>query len=383
MRAGVAHSAMFLYIILAVSRNGSTTQVQSMTTTQQDYGSWASEITTDMLVDEAVRLSGVALDGDEVYWVEGRPAEAGRSVLVCRASDGRIEDLTPAPFSVRTRVHEYGGDAFHVAGGVIWFCNDSDQRIYTCRRGETPVALTSEGPYRYADFDFDAGGRRLLCIRESHIVDGREPENALVAVAIDGGAVTVLAGGEDFYACPRFNPVSRRLAWLTWNHPNMPWDGTRLWLAELSPSGRVGAATCICGGSSEAVFQPSWSPDGVLFLVTERDGWWNLHRWTGSAVECIFACDAEFGLPLWQLGMRTFGFAGADRVVCTYARQARWRLAVLTISTGELCDVDCDFSQFDLLTVNAGRVCFIGGSPDRPRGTGRVRPRVGQEPGST
>ena len=333
---------------------------------QQEYGSWVSEITTEMLVGDAVRLGGVALAGDEIYWVEGRPSEAGRCVLVCQSSNGHRQDLTPAPFSVRTRVHEYGGDAFHVADGVVWFCNDADQRIYSSRAGESPVALTNDGPHRYADFSFDAVGQRLLCVRESAREGGGEPANELVAVSLDSGAVTVLAEGSDFYASPRFDPVSRRIVWLSWGHPNMPWDGTELWIADLSIDGHTGKPQLICGGESEAVFQPTWSADGKLYLITEREGWWNLHRWTGNGVECVCTLDAEFGLPLWQLGMRTFGFADSDRIICTYAREACWQLAVLTISTGELRELDCGYSEFDALTVVKNRVCFIGGSPDRP-----------------
>jgi hypothetical protein len=202
------------------------------------YGEWGSPISAAALSAASVRLGGVALDGPDIYWVEGRPAEKGRNVLVRRTPDNAVVDITPAPYDVRTRVHEYGGGAFAVSGGEVWFSHFGDDRVYRRRSGTSPEPLTPSGPWRYADLVCDPRRGRLVCVRESHADADREPVNELVAIDCRDGGVSVLATGHDFYSDPRPSPDGRRLAWLTWDHPNMPWDGTELWVAELDDDGR-------------------------------------------------------------------------------------------------------------------------------------------------
>ena len=205
--------------------------------TTAPYGSWKSPITTGLIVSGAVGLGQIALDGDEVYWVEMRPSESGRMVIVRRSADGSTADVTPAPFNVRTRVHEYGGGAFLVNDGVVYFSNFSDQRLYRQNLRSEPQPITPEELLRYADGTYDSGRDRIICVREDHRGEG-EPVNTIAAVDAEGeGALEVLFSGSDFCAAPRLSPDGTWLAWLAWDHPNMPWDGTRLLLGR-SPGWR-------------------------------------------------------------------------------------------------------------------------------------------------
>ncbi|MBO0800956.1 MAG: S9 family peptidase, partial [Blastocatellia bacterium] len=250
------------------------------------YGSWISPITSDSIVSGTVGLGQIALDGADIYWVETRPAEKGRYSLV-RISPGRGPlDLTPADFNVRTRVHEYGGGSFAVKDGMIIFSNFGDQRLYRQSDGNGPTALTPQSELRYADLEFDMARRRIVAVREDHSLAGSEPANTIVAIDLDGndlkgqqGQQHVLAGGKDFYSSPRLSPDGSRLAWLAWDHPNMPWDGTELWLADVMSDGSLADRRLIAGGQAESIFQPEWSPAGVLHFVSDRTGWWNLYRY--------------------------------------------------------------------------------------------------------
>ncbi len=237
-------------------------------------GSWKSPITSDLIVSETIHFGQTCRDGEELYWIELRPREKGRCVIVRRAPDGTCVDVNPAPFNARTRVHEYGGGAYLVADGITYFSHFADQRLYRQRRARAPEPLTPEEPWRFADAILDRGGNRLICIGEDHS-SGEEPSNALVSVSLESGAVEVLASGKDFYSSPRLSPDGRRLAWLEWNHPNMPWDGTELRVGELD-GGAITARALAAGGETESIFQPEWSPAGELHFVSDRSGWWNL-----------------------------------------------------------------------------------------------------------
>jgi dienelactone hydrolase len=326
------------------------------------YGSWTSPITADMIVGSTVGLGQVACDGDAVYWTEMRPSEGGRTV-VCRWADGDPVDVTPPGFNVRTRVHEYGGGAFTVCDGTVYFCNDSDQRLMVQEPNKPPRALTPEGPWRYADMRVDAVRGRVVAVRESHEEGLKEPANALVAVGFDR-SVSVLAEGADFYAAPRLSPDGRQLAWLTWSHPEMPWDCCRLWLAEVGPSGEMVAPRMITIGDREAAFQPEWSPDGQLHFVSDRTGWWNLYCWDGSQAHPLYPMDAEFGLPQWVFGMSIYGFDAGGAIVATYCDGGIWRLGRL--SGGILEPVSSPYCSFGSLKVSGTRTAFIAGHPSRP-----------------
>jgi WD40-like Beta Propeller Repeat len=314
------------------------------------YGSWKSPITSDLIVAGSIRLGEIRLEGETVYWSEGRPTEGGRSVVVKRTPDGQITDLTPAPLNVRTRVHEYGGGAFNVLDGALYFSNFADQRLY-CQAGEgAPEPITPEASIRYADAVWDKVRRRILCIREDHSGDGQEPVNQIVAVADD---VKTLVSGNDFYASPRLSPDGSQLAWITWNHPNMPWDGTELWVAEVNTDGCLSEALKVAGGLTESIFQPEWSPDGVLYFISDRTNWWNLYRWQNGNIEALCPKAAEFGLPQWGLAMTTYGFESAQSLICTYTEDGIQHLARLHTQTLKLSEIETPYSSIGGLQVTS------------------------------
>jgi dipeptidyl aminopeptidase/acylaminoacyl peptidase len=331
------------------------------------YGSWKSPITAGEVFGSAVGLGSIRLEGEGLYWCEARPD--GRTVLVRRAPDGEIADLTPAGYNIRTRVHEYGGGEYLVADGTVYFANFSDQRLYRQTPGSEPQPLTPAGGMRYADAQWDRRRGRLIAVREDHTAATAQPINTLVSIDLAGGdSGRVLVSGNDFYATPRLSPDGRHLAWLTWNHPNMPWDGTELWLGELLPDGSIGQRTLVAGGPAESIFQPQWSPDGRLYLVSDRSGWWNLARWLDGErrVEPLSLMEAEFGRPQWVFGQSTYGFYSAERLVCAYASDGFYHLAILDTGALRLQDLDLPYTAIDDVHVAGGQVFFLGGSPTTP-----------------
>jgi dipeptidyl aminopeptidase/acylaminoacyl peptidase len=332
-------------------------------------GSWKSPISTDLIVAEGVGLGQIGLDGGDVYWVEMRPSDAGRNVLVRHNRGGQTVDVTPAPFNVRTRVHEYGGGAFAASGGVVYFSNFADQRVYRQDPDESPRAITPAGDLRYADHCVDPFRNRLICVQENHTSVGREAINTIVSLDTDGTMPPQkLVSGNDFYASPRLSPDGATLAWLAWNHPNMPWDGTELWVAPVMSSGTLGRATSVAGGTSESICQPEWSPDGRLYFVSDRTGWWNLYRWNGQEIEPLVPMEAEFGRAQWVFGASCYGFESAERMVCAYNQGGAWRLANVDTVSKQLHRIDLPYSEMGRgdLKVAAGRVVFEAGSPTGP-----------------
>ena len=326
------------------------------------YGTWPSPITPDAIVAETIRLASVSLDAGRVGWLEGRPGEGGRNVLVRADDAGRAADITPPPFNVRSRVHEYGGGAYAVSGHRVWFSNFEDGRIHAQVGTAAPVPLTAEGPARFANLTFDERRRRLLAVREMH-GEGAPPVNDLVAISVDDGSVRVLASGHDFFAAPAPSPDGRQLAWLAWNQPDMPWDAASLWLADLDGEGSPGTPIRIAGGGSSA-FQPTWSPDGALWCVVDPEGWWNLHRWRDGEFRCMYRAESEFGKPLWQLGTTTFGFDGGGCAICTWRSEGAWRLGRLD-PNGTMTEIPSPWTSIDSLVVHGSTAAFIGGAPDR------------------
>ena len=342
------------------------------------YGTWTSPITADLIATGAIGLDQIVLDGPDVYWIETRPSEGGRHVVVRRTPDGRTTDVTPPPFNARTRVHEYGGGAYAVRGGTVYFSHFADGRLYRQDPGAVPRPITPAAEFRYAEAVVDLRRGRLICVREDHTAFGREAVNALVSVPIDGGGGTVLVSGHDFFSSPRLSPDASRLAWLAWDHPNMPWDGTDLWVADIAADGSLGRATRVAGGSAESIFQPVWSPDGVLYFVSDRTGWWNLYRWSGAGIAPVCETEEEFGGPQWTLGMSTYGFASPGRVLCAHKARGAWALSSLDPAKGTLEPLALPYTQ--VWSVRCGPewgVCAAG-SPADPASIVRVDLRTGR-----
>ena len=339
-------------------------------TTKSPYGSWKSPITSDLIVSETIRLGQIRLDGGDLYWVESRPKEKGRYVIVRRNPDGHCSSLTPQPFNVRTRLHEYGGGDYLVDHGLLYFSNFSDQRLYRQIPGELPCPLTSHEKIFYADAIMDQQRNRLICVREDHTNSDQQPINTLVSLTIDEPAEEqpgqILVEGYDFYSNPRLSPDGRFLTWLAWNHPNMPWDGTDLWTAPVEPDGSLGPASHIAGGPNESIFQPEWSPDGILYFVSDRTGWWNLYRHVDDRVEALYSMDAEFGEAQWVFGLSTYDFDGPNRIVCSYTQQGRWQLGYLDLTTKHLNPVDLSYTEFEGIRVSQSAVFCEASSPTEP-----------------
>lgn len=343
---------------------------------QAPYGSWASPISAARVAGGSIGLSEVVVAGEAVYWSEARPGEQGRVVVVRRDRAGRRTEITPADYSVLSRVHEYGGGAFTVHDGAVLFVNLADQQIYRQRPGEAPQPLTAAPGCRFADLQVDPLRNRLLCVCEDHSATG-EPVNTLVAVDLAAGGVVTLASGADFYAAPALSPDGRWLAWLSWNHPAMPWDSTELWLAPLADQGRPRPPERIAGGPDESVLQPRWGGDGTLYFVCDRSGWWNLYRWHGQRVEPLCPQPAEFGTPPWVFGQSSYVPAAAGTLYCGYCRDGLWQLARLH-RDGRLEDIASPYSQIDGLQLAGDRVLFRGGAPDRPTALVVYDPRAGR-----
>lgn len=327
------------------------------------YGSWESPISADLISTEGRRIIEAVADGEDIYWVEMRPTESGRYVIVRRTPDGQTTDVTPAPFSVRTRVHEYGGAAIIVNDGTVYFSNFEDQRLYRQAPGSDPQPITSEAALRYADAVVDAKRKRLICVCEDHTDTGHEAANALVSVGLDGTeSGQVIVSGNDFYSSPRLSPDGACLAWLTWNHPNMPWDGAELWIGEIDSDGSVSHTECVAGGVDESVFQPEWSPDATLYFVSDRSNWWNLYRYQAGTVESVCEMEAEFGRPQWIFGMSTYQFVSANEIVCTYTQDGFWHLASLDTVTRQLDRIETPYTSISNLQTTSGGVLFGAGS---------------------
>ena len=336
------------------------------------YGSWRSPVTADAIVAGVIGLSQVQLDGDDVYWVEQRPAEAGRNVVVRRHADGVIEDITPAGFNARTRVHEYGGGAYLVKQGTVWFTNFADQRLYRQDPGRQPVPLTPDKDIRHADLVLDERRQRLIAVREDHSTGSGPAVNSIVSLSPhpdpppQGGRENqrTLVEGNDFYAAPRLSPSGSQLCWLTWNHPNMPWDGTELWVAELADDGGLRDARKVAGGDNESIFQPAWSPDGVLYFVSDRNNWWNLYRWRAERVDAVIEMPVELGTAQWVFGMSTYAFDSEQRIVCQVRSKGTGRLAVIDPVARRLRELDTPYTAFSAsIQARSGRAFTIAGSP--------------------
>ncbi len=327
------------------------------------YGSWKTPITSELIVSETIKLQQIVLDGEDVYWSESRPAEGGRNVVLRWSSDGKIENVTPKEFNVRSRVHEYGGGSFIVLDSTLFFVNFADQRLYRQESGQ-PKPITLEAATRYADIVVDRFRNRLICVREDHSNGGLEPVNTVVAVALsDNREDRLLISGNDFYSTPRISPDGSQLAWLTWNHPNLPWDGTELWVGELRPDGSVGKVQKVAGGVSESIFQPEWSPDGVLYFVSDRTGWWNIYRSSQKGSEPLCPQNFEFGRPQWLFDMSTYDFVSTERIICTFTSKGMWHLASLNCTTGQLDVIETPFTEFWNLRASPKQAVFCAGSP--------------------
>ncbi|MBV8337153.1 MAG: S9 family peptidase [Alphaproteobacteria bacterium] len=345
------------------------------------YGSWASPITSDLIVASSIGVADILVDGNSTYWIESRPAEQGRTVVVRLPESGRPADVTPGmpadrqgAFNVRSRVHEYGGGAYLVDAGIVYFCNDADQRLYRQERTGPPVPIT-EAParprgLRYADGVMDRSRKRMIWVCEDHTIGAAQPINTLVEISTDGSRPPrTLVSGNDFYASPRLSPDDQRLAWLEWRHPKMPWDGTKLWVGHVGSDGAIADKRKVAGGDEESILQPEWSPDGVLYFVSDSSGWWNIYRLVGDPLgagtdtQPVYPLAAEFGGAQWSFRPSRYAFTSAKRLVGSYYHNGSASLAAVDLETLAVTPIASDFTDISSLRADADRVYFVGASP--------------------
>jgi len=327
------------------------------------FGSWRSPITPQMLVEGAVRFGDVSIDGETLYWVESRPQEQGRYVIVRRTPDGKVEDVLPEPFSARTLVHEYGGGALLASQGSVFFTNYADQRLWRMQPGKAPQPVTAEGLLRFTDFVHDPSRNRLIAVCEDHTVGNEEPVNRIVAVSLVDGGVRPLVEGADFYSNPRLSPDGKHLAWLSWNHPNMPWDDTELFVAPMTDDGSLGDVRRVAGGMQESIFQPAWAPDGTLFFVSDRTNWWNLYYERNGQIFPVLPMEAEFGVPQWVFGLTTYDLQPDGTIVARYVQRGTWRLVRIDPRSSTHERIELPYSAISSIDVAGNRAYLTAGSP--------------------
>lgn len=355
------------------------------------YGAWKSPISAALIAGQSLRFQDLITAGTDIYWTESRPMERGRYALVRCGADGTISDVPgSAEYSVRSLVNAYGGGAFAVAAGVIYFVHyqgggsDTDQRLYRLSQDGLARPLTphTQGQVCYGDLSVDAGRNRLLAVQQDsrNLNPSGQPTQSLVAVDMHtGGVPQILIQGNDFYASPCLSPDGKQLAWHTWNYPQMPWDVSEVWLAEIAEDGTLQKPRLIAGNGNEALFQPQWSPDGTLYFCSDRDNWWNLYRWNGSAVEAVTTEKAEIGRPQWNLGMSNYAFLAEQQIVCGVCTAGIWKLCRIDTESGRLTDLCTDWTDVSHIRAGEGAlVCFAGG-PTLPRSLVKLDAATGKK----
>ena len=336
------------------------------------YGTWTSTISAADVAAQASRAGQIIVSDGIVYWSESRPKEAGRVAVMRRLVNGELEEASPAEFNCRSRVHEYGGGAFFADGLTLYASNFVDQLLYKIEPGADPVAITPEpeipAGLRYADGRLSKDHDRIFCVRERHDAEG-SVENELISFSsTDESEPEIIASDRDFYAAPRPSPDGDKLAWLEWDQPNMPWDGTEVMMAAIGADGTLQEPTLIAGGLEESIYQPEWGPDNTLHFVSDRSGWWNLYRWEGGESRPLAPKEAEFGSPMWVFGLSQYVFMQDGGMASIYSQGGLDFLAI--IQDQEFTTLDLELTTFSPRGLHydpaSDRLVFVGGSPDHP-----------------
>ena len=342
------------------------------------FGSWKSPITSDLIVSKTIGIDNIAIDRHKIYWLEKRPQEKGRSLIVGYSPDGSTQDITPEPFSVRSKIHEYGGGAYTIKENTIYFSNYADGRIYRQVGASKAEPLTDRAEKRYGDIIIDSDRDRLICVCEDRALKDVEPQNKIISIDLSNGRVQTLIEGSDFYSSPRLSPDGRYLAWMSWNHPNMPWDSTYLWLAEIDRDG-VSQPQLVAGGKTESVCEPKWGSDGTLYFSSDRTNWWNIYRRNiDGTVEILHPMAAEFAYPHWVFGISTYA-VGQDRLVCAYSMNGSWHLGTIDLVTKKFQEIKTRYTNISNLQIQDNLVIFLSGSPTETTAVVRLNLDTGVE----
>lgn len=338
--------------------------------TTAPYGSWQSPITSDLIVAGSIGLSGPVLHQGNVFWIESRPQEAGRNVLVQRDNTGQEKDITPPPFNIRTRVHEYGGGAYLLHEDILYFSNFEDQQIYTqaCHDLSTqtqPKKLTHSPHLRFANGTMDMHHNRIISVIEDHSEADKEAKNYLGSINLNSGEVDLLVSGDDFYAAPTLSPDGHQIAWVTWQHPNMPWDESQLWLGDISHTGEIVNPRCVKNQTEVSVQQPLFSPDNHLYYISDESGWWRIHRFEAMSDDVVLTphANAEFGVPHWVFGQKTYSFTDTKTLVCTYGVNNENFIAKIDLEHHTLEEIDTPYTSISGFCAQGNKLTYIGASP--------------------
>jgi dipeptidyl aminopeptidase/acylaminoacyl peptidase len=331
------------------------------TKTSAPYGTWLSPISSTSITADAINLDEIRLHSSGSYWIERRPKEKGRCVIVRHAS-GNIQDILPAPFSARSRVHEYGGGVYCITNDGLFFINDSDQNIYFTNDQTLPLPLTHTKHQLYADLFFDCFRHQILCVCQDESNPDMEASNTLISIDSTTGDITTLCSGYDFYSSPRLSPCGNKLSWLCWNHPDMPWDNTELWIADISTDNSLSNSQLIAGSNSTSIFQPEWSPDGDLTFVSDKTGWWNICQYRENQIVQLTNEQAEFGLPQWVFGQSSYAFINHNEILCAPIRNGVAQLSMLNAGTGTLTSLNAPWSSFSSIQSFNNTHWFIAAS---------------------
>ena len=329
------------------------------------YGSWESTITPEKITEGGLRFSEIRSSGSDLYFLEGRPEESGRYVIVKQASDGKISDAIPKEFNSRNAVHEYGGGSYAVGQKNIYFTNWNDQRIYKVN-GENVNPITKEPPFeksiRYSDLTLSIDEEWLFCVRETHF-EKEEAKNELVAISTTENSQIVLCTGRDFYSSPRINPTNKEICWLEWDHPNMPWDGTELFIANFDLDG-LSEIKFIDGSKNISIIQPEWSDSGELIYISDESGWWNLKKYSENTNSTILNEKSDHGGPSWQFGFRTY-FVKDNNIYLKGISKNKNKGLIRKISiSGQILETNEVFhTSINDLTHHENKALYIGASP--------------------
>ncbi len=331
------------------------------------YGSWKSPITSDLISKSIIKFGHLAINKNNIYWVETRPNEKGRNVLVSKSPDNIFHDLTPSPFNVRTRVHEYGGADFLVVDKVIYFSNFKDQALYKLQQNSIKK-ISFNLNSRYADGIFDKHRNHLIYVREEHVKNKKEPINSIISINLKNNLhEKVIISGNDFYSSPKLSPNNHQLSWISWNHPNMLWDNTEFWVANLDSDGSLVDKTLNSGGKNESVLQPTWSPQGKLYFISDKNGWWNIYSLNkDGSIECIYSMKADFDRPQWTFGNTNIVFESENQIICSFTKNGIWYIAKIDLNKNTLSTFPLPYSSIRNLCIEDHNLFFIGSSPIIP-----------------
>lgn len=332
-----------------------------------NFGTWMSPFHAELIASKSLSFTDLYMDNGTIYWSESRPNENGRSVIVSYTQNGMIVEETPEEFQVGTSVHGYGGGAFYVRNAQLYFANSKNGIVYhkNLKTGEiNPIVEAFEG--RYADFDADPNHEYLYCIRKNDSTKEQFPLTEVVRISIKNKQVENLFTGCDFYSSPKVSPDGKKIAWLQWNHPNMPWDATELWMADILQDNSIQNKIQISCETPEAFYQPSWSEGNQLFVCSDRTGFWNIYKVTDNKLTNIFKKDADFGRPMWISGTRCFDFLSKNEIICCYCEKGIWKTGIINIAEQSFIEIKNSLTCIYNISAQNNSVTYFGGNSTLP-----------------